>query len=114
MAARKKDTPAVGVEELLAMLTRLKLTAIRDQLDSLLDQASRSELNLREALGVLCAAEGARKDERRVQMGLSIAQSPSCAGWITLTTKRNPRSIQSRSGNSRLLAGSPTVTACCC
>jgi len=76
MAARKKDTPAVGVEELLAMLTRLKLTAIRDQLDSLLDQASRSELNLREALGMLCAAEVARKDERRVQMGLSIAQFP--------------------------------------
>jgi hypothetical protein len=42
------------------MLTRLKLTAIRDQLDTLLDQAGRAELNLREALAMLCAAEVAR------------------------------------------------------
>ena len=31
------------------MLTRLKLTAIRDQLDTLLDEAARRELTLREA-----------------------------------------------------------------
>lgn len=59
-----------------AMLTRLKLTAIRDQLDTLLDQASRDELNLRETLAMLCAAEVARKDERRIQMGMSIAKFP--------------------------------------
>lgn len=76
MAAKKKDTLSVALDELLSMLTRLKLTAIRDQLDSLLDQASRAELNLREALGMLCAAEIARKDERRVQMGMSIAKFP--------------------------------------
>ena len=32
-------------------------------------------LNLREALAMLCAAEVARKDERRIQMGMSIASS---------------------------------------
>ncbi|MEY2875447.1 MAG: IstB domain protein ATP-binding protein, partial [Pseudomonadota bacterium] len=58
------------------MLTRLKLTAIRDQLDTLLDQAGQTELNLREALTMLCAAEVARKDERRIQMDMSIAKFP--------------------------------------
>jgi len=76
MADKKKDNAPVALDELLSMLTRLKLTAIRDQLDSLLDQASRAELNLREALGMLCSAEVARKDERRVQMGMSIAKFP--------------------------------------
>ncbi len=32
------------------LLTRLRLTAIRDQLDSLLDEASRAQMTLREAL----------------------------------------------------------------
>jgi hypothetical protein len=33
-------------------------------------------LNLREALAYLCEAEVARKDQRRIQMGLSIAKLP--------------------------------------
>ena len=48
-------------EHLLAMLTRLKLTAIRDQLDNLLEEAARRELTLREALFLLCEREIARK-----------------------------------------------------
>jgi DNA replication protein DnaC len=59
-----------------AMLTRLKLTGIRDQLDNLLDEASRKDLTLREALGYLLEAEVARKDQRRFAMGLSIARFP--------------------------------------
>ena len=59
-----------------AMLTRLKLTGIRDQLDNLLDEASRQDLTLREALGYLLEAEIARKDQRRFAMGLSIARFP--------------------------------------
>jgi DNA replication protein DnaC len=58
------------------MLTRLKLTAIRDQLDTLLDEAARKELNLREALSFLCSAEIARKDQRRTLMATSIAKFP--------------------------------------
>lgn len=58
------------------MLNRLKLTAIRDQLDTLLDQAARAGLNQHEALSMLCAAGVARKDERRIQMALSIAKFP--------------------------------------
>lgn len=73
----KTRTAALEVpRDLEPMLTRLKLTAIRDQLDTLLDQAGRAELNLREALSMLCAAEVARKDERRIQMGMSIAKFP--------------------------------------
>ena len=63
-------------DDLTRMLTRLKLTALRDQIDSLLDEAARRELSLREALAFLCEAEVARKDERRIQMAMSIAKFP--------------------------------------
>src|ERR1700747_749357 len=49
-------------DHLIAMLNRLKLTAIRDQLDSLVDEAGRGEL--------------ARKDERRIEMGIGLARFP--------------------------------------
>jgi DNA replication protein DnaC len=67
----------VDHEALVAMLTRLKLTAIRDQLDSLLDEAARRDLTLREALAFLCAREVARKDERRIEMASKIAHFPT-------------------------------------
>ena len=56
------------VEELDAMLNRLRLGAIREQLDGLLDEAARRQLNLREALAWLCAAEVASKEQRRLSM----------------------------------------------
>jgi DNA replication protein DnaC len=67
---------AVDHDHLARMLARLKLTAIRDQLDSLLDEAARRELTLRETLALLCEREIARKDERRIEMALSIAKFP--------------------------------------
>jgi DNA replication protein DnaC len=67
----------VDHETLLGMLTRLKLTAIRDQLDTLLDEAAGHELSLREALGFLCEREVARKDERRIEMATKIAHFPT-------------------------------------
>jgi len=66
----------VDHEALIAMLDRLKLTAIRDQLDTLLDEAARSEMTLREALAFLAGREIARRDERRIQMASKIAQFP--------------------------------------
>ncbi len=57
-----------------AMLTRLKLTAIRDQLDMLLGEAARRELTLAETVAYLCEREIARKDERRIEMGLGLAR----------------------------------------
>ena len=58
-------------------LTRLRLTAIRDQLDSLLDEAGRRELTLRETLALLCEREIARRDERRIEMASKIAHFPT-------------------------------------
>lgn len=63
-------------ETFLRFLTRLKLTAIRDQLDTLLDEAAKRELSLREALALLLEREVARKDERRIDMAVKIAHFP--------------------------------------
>jgi DNA replication protein DnaC len=63
-------------DALLGMLSRLQLTAIRDQIDTLLDEAARQEMTLREALSFLCTREIARKDERRVTMAMKIAHFP--------------------------------------
>jgi DNA replication protein DnaC len=71
-----KTTPNEDLEALTRMLTRLKLTAIRDQLDSLLDAAGRRKLTLLDTVKFLCEAEVARKDERRIQMASSIAKFP--------------------------------------
>lgn len=62
---------APDLEALPRMLTRLKLTAIRDQLDSLLDTATRRKLTLLDTVKLLCEAEVGRKDERRIQMASS-------------------------------------------
>jgi DNA replication protein DnaC len=64
------------VDGVIGMLTRLKLTAIRDRLDALLDEAGRRDLNLRETLAFLCEAEIAYKDQRRITMGTNIAKFP--------------------------------------
>jgi DNA replication protein DnaC len=63
-------------DHLMAMLNRLKLTAIRDQLDSLIDEAGRRELTIREALSLFCEREIARKDERRIEMSMGLARFP--------------------------------------
>ena len=65
-----------STDELIPMVTRLTLTALREQLDPLLDEIARRELTLREALPWLCQADLARKEERRRQMTLSMAQFP--------------------------------------
>src|SRR5262249_49554774 len=63
-------------DHLTAMLNRLKLTAIRDQLDSLIDEAARRELTIREALSLFCEREIGRKDERRIEMSVGLARFP--------------------------------------
>jgi DNA replication protein DnaC len=62
------------VEELDGMLIRLRLGAIREQLDGLLEEAARRQLNLRETLAWLCAAEVASKEQRRLSMAMTIAR----------------------------------------
>jgi DNA replication protein DnaC len=73
-AKKKTDVPGDALE---AMLDRLKLTVLRDQLDSLLDEAARSELSVRETLQMLCEREIARKDHRRIEMALKLAHFPA-------------------------------------
>jgi len=65
-----------GTGALPEMLGRLKLNAIRDRLDGLLDEAARRDLTLPETLALLCEAEVAHREERRIQMGLGIAKFP--------------------------------------
>ena len=91
----------VDHERLLAMLSRLQLTAIRDQLDNLLDEAAKQDLTLRETLAFLCEREIARKDERRIQMAMSIARFPKVA---TLSVSR-----WIAHGENLLLLGPPGV-----
>jgi hypothetical protein len=64
------------LDPLVAMLNRLKLTALRDQLDNLIDEASRRELTIREALALFCEREIARRDQRRIDMAFGLARFP--------------------------------------
>lgn len=59
------------------MLARLQLGGIRNQLDSLLDEAARSNLSTRETLALLCEREIACKDHRRIEMALKLAHFPA-------------------------------------
>jgi DNA replication protein DnaC len=76
MARAKKATEA-PTDPLDAMLARLQLSGIRDQLDSLLDEAARANLSARETLILLCEREIARKDHRRIEMALKLAHFPA-------------------------------------
>ncbi len=75
-AARGRRLVSAGVDALPDMLTRPKLTAMRDRLDGLLDEAAHGDLSLRETLALLCRAEVAHREERRIQIGAAIAKFP--------------------------------------
>jgi DNA replication protein DnaC len=75
--ARAKKATEVPTDRLDAMLARLQLSGIRDQLDSLLHEAARADLSARETLTLLCEREIARKDHRRIEMGLKLAHFPA-------------------------------------
>jgi DNA replication protein DnaC len=66
----------VDHERLIGILNRLKLTGIRDKLDNLLDEASRKQMNLREAFVFLCEQEIREKDQTRLRMGVALAKFP--------------------------------------
>jgi len=105
---------------LLGWLSRLQLTAIRDQLDSLLDEAARRELTLHETLALLCEREITRRDERRVAMANKIAHFPAprdLEGFdFTAQPSIDPRQIRDLAacrwvahGEALLLLGPPGV-----
>ena len=76
MARTKKATEA-PIDRLDAMLARLQLSGIRDQLDNLLDEAAPANLSARETLILLCERDIARKDHRRIEMALKLARFPA-------------------------------------
>ena len=76
-------------DDLDRMLTRLKLTAMRDQPDSLLDEAVRGEMTLRDALAFLCEREIARKDQRRIDMSFGLAKFPFAGKTVHWTVFRS-------------------------
>jgi DNA replication protein DnaC len=66
----------IDPERLEQHLSRLKLSTIRDRLDSLLDDAARQEMTIREALTYFCEQEIRSKDQKRIHMGVSLAKFP--------------------------------------
>ena len=81
---------AVDHDVLVEQLTRLQLTCIRDQLDSLLDEAAEKQLTLREALAFLVGREVARKNERRLEMAMKIAHFPAVRELADFDFKAQP------------------------
>lgn len=67
------DTTGNPLDEIL---NRLRLTALRERLDNLLDEAAKREMNLREAVQFLLEVELASKTEKRVRMSQSMARFP--------------------------------------
>jgi len=104
-------------DRLSDMLSRLKLTGIRDQLDGLLDEASRQELSLRETLVLLCEREIARKDERRIEMTLKLARLRDLSGFdFAAQPSIDPKQVRElagarwiANGENVLLLGPPGV-----
>ena len=118
--AHTKKTPDVPTDRLDEMLARLKLSGIRDQLDSLLDEATRANLSARETLAMLCEREIARKDHRRIDMALKLAHFPAIkelAGFdFEAQPSIDPRQIRDlaasrwiANGENVLLLGPPGV-----
>ena len=71
-------TVAVVSDEVLAeWLTSLRLPTIRDRLGSLLDEAARRELSLREVVVLLCERELSAKRDSRIRRNLGLARFPS-------------------------------------
>ena len=80
----------VDHDTLAGWLTRLQLTAIRDQLDNLLDEAAERKLTLRESLAMLVEREVSRKDERRIEMAFKIAHFPMVRELADFDFKAQP------------------------
>src|SRR3954454_24589497 len=66
-------------DHLVAMLNRLKLTALRDQLDSLIDEAARQDLTIRDAAGAVLRARDCPSRSTADRHGLRVGPLPARA-----------------------------------
>jgi len=89
-------TRFVDEEHFMNLLTRLKLTALRENLDNLLDAASKEDLSYRELVYLLCREEVKHKDARRIRMGLSIAHFPCVRTFDNFDWEAQPSLDRSR------------------
>ena len=64
------------MERVTRHLTRLKLVATRERLDSLLQEAARKELGYMDFLDLVLTEETQSKDQKRTRMGIQIAHFP--------------------------------------
>ena len=71
---RLQTEDTAGVNEQVG--EHLPLCGEHDPLVHLIDEAGRRELTIREALFLFCEREIARKDERRIEMGVGLARFP--------------------------------------
>lgn len=108
------------VDDLEEMLSRLKLTQTRNRLEILLETASKKDMTLREMLAFVCKEEITARDQRRVEMGLTIAKFPCVRTLEQFDFKAqpslDPKQIKDlslcrwvASGDSLLLLGPPGV-----
>ncbi len=115
MPRAKKTDPTLPTDRLDDMLARLKLSGIRDQLDSLLDEAARVEpVGARDADAAVRARDRPEGPSPH-RHGAEAGALPGGEGaGAASTSRRSPRSIPSRSATWRRRAGSPTARTCCC
>ena len=84
---------AADHDALIAMLDRLKLTAIRDQLDTLLDEAARSDMTLRESWRSSSSARSPGVTSGAL-LGRGVAQTePEPKDIVTGQLVANPGSV---------------------
>ncbi len=104
---RSKKAMEATTDRLDAMLARLQLSGIRDQLDSLLEEAARASLSARETLILLCERENAREDRRLIEMALKLAHFPAVKELAGFDFEAQRQSIQRRSAILPRHVGSP-------
>lgn len=108
------------MERVTRHLTRLKLVATRERLDSLVQEAARKELGYLDFLDLVLSEEAQSKDLKRTRMGIQIAHFPVVRRLedfdFTLQPSIDPKLIREletgrfiANGENVLLLGPPGV-----
>ena len=95
----------VDHDTLAGWLTGLQLSAIRDQLDNLLDEAAQGKLTLHESLAMLVEREVSRRTNAASRWRSRSRTSRWCASSPTSTSMRSRASTSARFGSWRRRGG---------